>query len=108
MFNRASALLAATASSLATSVSGALAGLELLRPRQPHHYGKTRYVGGYKGHRSRYNPHHGDQETARRIMQADRNDVNQRERADSSFPAQVESATHVSRRGRIINQKEAR
>lgn len=62
MFNKFSALAA-------VAVSGALAGLERLRPRQPHHYGQTRYIGGYRPARSKYMPHQGEREIARRLRQ---------------------------------------
>lgn len=72
MLNRVSALIGAAASSL---VGGALAGLERLRPVQPHHYGQTRHIGGYKAARSKYMPHQGEREIARRLRQQARKDA---------------------------------
>lgn len=65
------ALLAAASS----SVGNVLAGLERLRPRQPHHYGQTRHIGGYKAARSKYRPHQGEREIARRLRQQARKDA---------------------------------
>lgn len=73
MFNKARAALAASAAALLNSSFAAM----------PHHMGRTRYIGGYKPPRSKYRPHQGKAEIARRLRQAERDRVNQIARGKS-------------------------
>lgn len=44
--------------------------VDFLKPKAPHHYGRTRYSVGQRGlNRSKYMPHQGKREIARRLRQ---------------------------------------
>lgn len=52
--------------------------------------------------RSRYTPHQGEREIARRVRQAARDEQRQRERADNHFGAVAMNVERLSRRGRPV------
>lgn len=52
--------------------------------------------------RSRYTPHQGEREIARRLRQAARDEQRQRERSDNHFGAVAMNVERLSRRGRPV------
>lgn len=52
--------------------------------------------------KSRYTPHQGEREIARRLRQAARDEQRQRERADNHFGAVAMNVERLSRRGRPV------
>jgi hypothetical protein len=85
---------------------GAFLGTSLTQ----HHMGRTRYAAGWKGvGKSRYAPHQGEREIARRLRQAQRVEERRAERlADARHRfgghglSIVKMATGITRRGNYV------
>jgi hypothetical protein len=66
-----------------------------------HHMGRTRYPTGWKHvGQAGYRPHQGQQEIARRLRQAERDEANQRTRFEVAHPDSSEG--RLSRRWRLL------